>query len=70
MSCNCASFLCLFRENAYYGVLAKSHDNCQKGRGRCKSHEHDVAEVNGSDPPMLPGSFLDEKEPGYEATLT
>ena len=29
---------------------------------------HDVAEVNGSDPPMLPGSFLYEKEPGYEAT--
>ena len=24
---------------------------------------HDVAEVNG---PMLPGSFLNEKEPGYE----
>ena len=30
---------------------------------------HDVAEVNGSDPPMLPGSFLYEKEPGYEANL-
>ena len=29
---------------------------------------HDVAEVNGSDPPMLPASFLYEKEPGYEAT--
>ena len=29
----------------------------------------DVAEVNGSDPPMLPGSFLYEKEPGYEARL-
>ena len=29
---------------------------------------HDVAEVNGSDPPMLPGSFLYEKEPGYEAS--
>ena len=28
---------------------------------------HDVAEVNGSDPRMLPGSFLYEKEPGYEA---
>ena len=28
---------------------------------------YDVAEVNGSDPPMLPGSFLCEKEPGYEA---
>ena len=28
---------------------------------------HDVAEVNGSDPPMLPGSFLYEKEPGYKA---
>ena len=28
---------------------------------------HDVAEVNGSDPPMLSGSFLYEKEPGYEA---
>ena len=28
---------------------------------------HDVAEVNSSDPPMLPGSFLYEKEPGYEA---
>ena len=27
---------------------------------------HDVAEVNGSDPPMLPGAFLYEKEPGYE----
>ena len=27
----------------------------------------DVAEVNDSDPPMLPGSFLYEKEPGYEA---
>ena len=30
---------------------------------------HDVAEVNGSDPPMLPGSFLYEKEPGYEANV-
>jgi len=27
----------------------------------------DVPEVNGSAPPMLPGSFLHEKEPGYEA---
>ena len=30
----------------------------------------DVAEVNGSIPPMLPGSFLREKEPGYEASGT
>ena len=29
----------------------------------------DVAEVNGSAPPMLPGSFLHKKEPGYEATV-
>ena len=29
-----------------------------------------VAEVHVSDPPMLPGSFLYEKEPGYEATIT
>ena len=28
---------------------------------------HDVAEVNGPDPLMLPGSFLYEKEPGYKA---
>ena len=28
----------------------------------------DVAEVNGTVVPMLPGSFLHEKEPGYEAT--
>ena len=27
----------------------------------------DMPEVNGSTPPMLPGSFLREKEPGYEA---
>ena len=27
----------------------------------------DVAEVNGTAPPMLPGSFLHKKEPGYEA---
>ena len=27
----------------------------------------DVPEVNGSAPPMLPGSFLHKKEPGYEA---
>ena len=27
----------------------------------------DVAEVNGSAPPILPGSFLHKKEPGYEA---
>ena len=26
-----------------------------------------VMEVNGSILPMLPGSFLHEKEPGYEA---
>lgn len=26
---------------------------------------HDVAEVNGSDPRMLPDSFLHKKEPGY-----
>ena len=30
---------------------------------------HDVAEVNGSDPPMLLGSILYEKEPGYEARV-
>ena len=29
---------------------------------------HDIAEVNSSKPPMLPGSFLYEKEPGYEAS--
>ena len=28
----------------------------------------DIAEVNGSAPRMLPGSFLYKKEPGYEAT--
>ena len=28
---------------------------------------HDVAEVNGFDPRMLPGSFLYEIEPGYKA---
>jgi len=27
----------------------------------------DVAEVNGSASPMLPGSFLHKKEPGYKA---
>ena len=26
---------------------------------------HDVAQVNSSDLPILPGSFLYEKEPGY-----
>ena len=30
---------------------------------------HDIVEVNNSGSPMLPGSFLYEKEPGYEATL-
>ena len=29
----------------------------------------DIAEVNGSANPMLPGSFFHKKEPGYEATL-
>ena len=29
---------------------------------------HDVAEVNGSDLQMLPGSSLYEKEPWYEAS--
>ena len=29
----------------------------------------DVPEVNGSAPPMLPGSFLHKKEPGYEARV-
>ena len=39
-----------------------------KNRARSVNHmNHDIAEVNGSDPPMLPGSFLYEKEPGYEA---
>ena len=28
----------------------------------------DLAEVNGLDPPTLPGSFLNKKEPGYDAT--
>ena len=28
----------------------------------------DVAEVNGLAAPMLPGSFLHKKEPGYEAS--
>jgi len=28
----------------------------------------DVAEVNGSVVPVLPGSFLHEKEPGFEAS--
>ena len=31
---------------------------------------HDVAEVNGVDPPMFPGFFLYEKEPGYEYEST
>jgi len=30
---------------------------------------HDVVEANSSDPQMLPGSFLYEKEPGYEASI-
>ena len=29
---------------------------------------HDIAEINSSNLRMLPGSFLHEKEPGYEAT--
>jgi len=29
----------------------------------------DGAEVNSLDPPMLPGSFLHEKAPTYEASL-
>ena len=32
------------------------------------NHVNDVEEVNSLDAPMLPGSFLHEKEPGYEAT--
>jgi len=29
----------------------------------------DVAEVNGSAPPILPGSFLHNIEPGHEARV-
>ena len=38
-----------------WGVVTVNHMN------------YDVVEVNGPDPRMLPGSFLYEKEPGYEA---
>ena len=31
---------------------------------------HDVTEVNGSNPPMLPGSFFYEKECGYKARVS
>ena len=48
----------------------KSHDNFQKYGVVAVNHmNHDVAEVNGSDPPMFPGSFLYEKEPGYQTTV-
>jgi len=30
----------------------------------------DLVEVNGSAAPMLPGPFLHEKEPGYEAMFS
>ena len=51
--------------------LQKSHDNFQKQGVVAVNHmNRDVAEVNGSDPPMLPGAFLYEKEPGYEASQT
>ena len=46
----------------------KSHDNFQKLGAVAVNHiNHDVVEVNSSDSPILPGSFLYEKEPGYEA---
>ena len=49
-----------------YVPSQKSHDNFQKqGMVTVNHMNHDIAEVNGSDPPMLPGSFLYKKEPGY-----
>ena len=56
-------------ENMYM-PSQKSHDNFQKGGVVAVNHmNHDVAEVNGFDLPMLPGSFLYEKEVGYEAKV-
>ena len=50
--------------------LQKSHDNFQKEGVVTVNHmNHDVAEVNGSDLPMLPGFFLYKKELGYEAKV-
>ena len=46
-------------KNTYYVPLQKSHD-----KNRAWSHKS--AEVNRVDPPMFPGFFLYEKEPGYE----
>ena len=49
----------------------KSHDNFQNQGVIAVNHmNHDVAEVNCSDPPMFPGSFLYKKEPGYKAMVT
>ena len=51
--------LCCFSHSKTVGkqrtCLRKNHMN------------HDVVEVNSSNPPMLPSPFLYEKEPGYEA---
>ena len=56
-------------ENTYM-PSQKSHDNFQKEGMVAVNHmNHDVAEVNGSDFPMLPGFFLYEKELGYEAKV-
>ena len=48
-----------------------SQNNFFKWGGITVNHtNHDVADVNGSDSWMLPGSFLYEKEPGCEASFT
>ena len=50
-------------------TLQKSHDNFKNWGVVTVNHmNHDIAEVNGSNLRMLPGSFVYEKEPGYEAT--
>ena len=61
----------VFLKKLAHVALQKSHDNFQKWGVVTVNHmNYDVAEVNSSDPQMLPGSFLYEKEPGYEALLT
>ena len=66
-----SAFLCLtpqLFEKLVHTSLQNLHDNFQKEDVvTVNKMDHDVVEVNGFDPQMLPGSFLD---PGYEANCS
>ena len=69
------SLLTLLRRSAAFSMVYYSQTGLhahilllQMGHSQWKSHEQWCSRsINGSDPQVLPGSFLHKKEPGHEA---